>query len=273
VSSRRKSTAESTPDSLRSELEPVKRTKVYAEVASQIRRLIADGRIKPGDLLPPERELAEIFGVSRTSVRDAIRILEMRGLVAPRQGEGTVVLQDSVDAVVSPLADALAESRDLSADLFDMRKILEPPLARVAALRATKDDIEALEEILERQADRVRAGEVAIEEDSAFHYRVMMVSKNRVIPKVMDVVMDLLKESRVRSLHGASRARKSLEGHRQILEAIKHRDGEAAAARMREHIEEIEVVSGAMPGDGPDLEDVKSSANNGGGVEWDAPSR
>jgi GntR family transcriptional regulator, transcriptional repressor for pyruvate dehydrogenase complex len=274
MSSKRKTAAETTPELLRSSLEPVKRTKVYAEVASQIRRLIADGRIKPGDLLPPERELAEIFGVSRTSVRDAIRILEMRGLVAPRHGEGTVVLQDPVDAVVSPLADALTESRDLTADLFDMRRILEPPLARVAALRATKDDIEALAEILERQADRVRAGEVAIEEDTAFHYRVTMVSKNQVIPKVMDVVMDLLKESRVRSLDGASRAQKSLEGHRQILDAIKRRDGEAAAGRMREHIEEIEMVCfESKPGAGPGLGDVKSSANNGGGVRWDAPSR
>jgi GntR family transcriptional regulator, transcriptional repressor for pyruvate dehydrogenase complex len=273
-SSRKKGSAEAAPELLRSELEPVKRTKVYAEVASQIHRLIADGRIKPGDLLPPERELAEIFGVSRASVRDAIRILEMRGLVAPRQGEGTLVLQDAADAVVSPLADALTESRNLTADLFDMRKIFEPPLARVAALRATPEDIEALEEILERQAARVRAGEVAIAEDTAFHYHVTMISKNQVIPKVMDLVMDLLKESRVRSLDGAVRAEKSLEGHRQILDAIKRRDGEAAAERMREHIEEIEMVCfGTTPGASPSLGNVKSSANNGGGVEWDAPSR
>ena len=254
-------------------MEPVKRTKVYAEVASQIHRLISEGRIKPGDLLPPERELAEIFGVSRASVRDAIRTLEMRGLVAPRQGEGTVVLQNAADAVVSPLADALADSRNLTADLFDMRKIIEPPLARVAALRATEEDVEALEEILERQGARVRAGEVAIKEDTAFHYHVILTSKNQVIPKVMDVVMDLLKESRVRSLDGADRAEKSLAGHRQILDAIKRGDGDAAAERMREHIEEIEVCFGATPGAGPGVESEKSSTNHPGGVEWDAPSR
>jgi len=75
-----------------SELEPVRRTKVYEEVADRIRRLIAEGRLKAGDRLPPERELAERFGVSRTSVRDAIRALEMIGLLEPRQGDGTVVL-------------------------------------------------------------------------------------------------------------------------------------------------------------------------------------
>ncbi|TMI81501.1 MAG: FadR family transcriptional regulator, partial [Bacillati bacterium ANGP1] len=93
---------------LRESLEPIKRRKIYAEVASQIHRLIEDGRLKPGDRLPPERDLAETFGVSRTSVRDAIRVLEMRGLVEPRHGEGTIVREVPIDAIVSPLADALA---------------------------------------------------------------------------------------------------------------------------------------------------------------------
>src|SRR5215472_4822082 len=177
--------------------EPVKRTKVYAEVASQISRLIEAGRVKPGDRLPPERELAEMFGVSRTSVRDAIRVL-----VEPRHGEGTVVKQVPIDAIVSPLADALVSSKNLTADLFDMRKMLEPPLARAAAMRATSDDVKAMEEILTRQAERTRAGEIAIAEDNAFHYRIATAAKNQVVLRVIDVVMDLLKESRTRSLQG-----------------------------------------------------------------------
>lgn len=226
----------------RDELEPVRRTKIYVEVASQIHRLIADGRVKPGERLPPERELAEMFDVSRASVRDAIRILEMHGLVQPRQGEGTVIRRDPVEGVMSPLADALSLSRDLTADLFDMRKILEPPLARVAALRATNEDIEALEKILDKQAARVRAAEIAIDEDTAFHYRLATVSKNRVIPRVMDVIMDLLLGSRARSLQGARRSEKSLEGHRRIVEAIKQGDAAAAEAAMHRHLSEIEKI-------------------------------
>src|SRR5436853_3007688 len=157
---------------LRESLEPIKRRKIYAEVACQSHRLIEDGRLKPGDRLPPERDLAETFGVSRTSVRDAIRVLEMRGLVEPRHGEGTIVREVPIDAIVSPLADALAMSKNLTADLFDMRKMLEPPLARAAALRASDEDLTSLEAILERQADRIRAGEIAIAEDNAFHYRI-----------------------------------------------------------------------------------------------------
>src|SRR5437879_9494581 len=132
------------PSAVKDELEPVRKTRIYEEVASQIQRLITDGRLRPGDHLPPERDLAEMFGVSRTSVRDAIRVLEMGGLVEPRHGEGTIVREGPIDAIVSPLAGALAASKDLTADLFDMRKMLEPPLARAAALRATAEDLDAL---------------------------------------------------------------------------------------------------------------------------------
>lgn len=243
-------------------MEPVRRTKVYAEVASQIHRLIAQGRLEPGDRLPPERELAEMFGVSRTSVRDAIRVLEMRGLVEPRHGEGTVVKQIPIDAIVGPLADALAASKDLTADLFDMRRMLEPPLARVAALRATDEDITAMENILARQAERVRAGGIAIEEDNAFHYRIATAAKNQVVLRLMDVVMDLLRESRARSLQGPGRAEMSLEGHRRILSAIRDRAPDAAAESMRLHIEEIEQVL-SLPGEPGSGQAARSTSGAG----------
>jgi len=183
-----------------------------------------------------------VFGVSRTSVRDAIRVLETQGLVEPRHGEGTVVRQIPIDAIIRPLADALAVTKDLTADLFDMRKILEPPLARAAALRATAEDVQALEEIVARHGERVRVGEVAIEEDGAFHYRVATAAKNQVVLRTVDILMDLLLESRVRSIQAPGRAEKSLEGHRRILAAIRRRDPDGAAEAMRAHIEEIEMT-------------------------------
>ena len=250
---------------VQADLEPVRKTKVYAEVAAQIHRLIADGRLKPGDRLPPERELAEVFGVSRTSVRDAIRVLETRGLVEPRHGEGTVVKRIPIDVIVGPLADALSSSKDLTADLFDMRKMLEPPLARAAAFRATEDDVRALEEIVARQRARVLAGQIAVDEDHAFHYRIATAAKNQVLLRTMDVLMDLLRESRVRSLQGPGRAEISLEGHRRILDAIRRRDPEGAAERMRAHIEEIETI--LFPAGTP----IAGRAE--GGVRWDALSR
>jgi GntR family transcriptional regulator, transcriptional repressor for pyruvate dehydrogenase complex len=247
---------------LRDTFEPVKRTKVYAEVASQISRLIEAGRFKPGDRLPPERDLAEMFGVSRTSVRDAIRVLEMRGFVEPRHGEGTLVKQVPIDAIVGPLADALVSSKNLTADLFDMRKMLEPPLARAASLRATAEDLKVMKDILKRQAERVRAGEIAIEEDNAFHYQIATAARNQVVLAVMDLVMELLQESRARSLQGPGRAGKSLDGHRRILFAIRNGDPDLAAEAMRLHIEEIEQVLSPRESSGGD-QPVRAEAARG----------
>src|SRR2546426_9592314 len=90
------------PGAVKDELEPVRKTRIYEEVASQIQRLITDGRLRPGDHLPPERELAERFGVSRTSVRDASRVPELMGLLEPRQGDATVVRDLSPGALGGP---------------------------------------------------------------------------------------------------------------------------------------------------------------------------
>src|SRR5438552_15576329 len=105
------------PSDGKDELEPVRKTRIYEEVASQIQRLISEGRLRPGDHLPPERELAERFGVSRTSVRDAIRVLELMGLLVPRQGERMVVWVLRPESLVNPLSSLLGRNRTPFADL------------------------------------------------------------------------------------------------------------------------------------------------------------
>ncbi len=229
-------------DHLRDSLVPVRRSKVYEEVAARIRRLIADGHLKPGDKLPPERELASMLGVSRTSVRDAIRTLEMAGLLEPRQGEGTIVRELSTKNLVAPLASALLTRRDLLADLLAVRKMLEPPIAREAARHATPDEIRQMEATLARQAAKVEVGSLTIDEDSAFHDIIARASRNQVVLKVVDVLMDLVREGRERSLQVKGRPQRSLRGHRQILEAIRRHDGDAAERAMLNHLEQIEEM-------------------------------
>src|ERR1039458_4851273 len=204
----------------------IPRNKVYQEVAKQLERRITE-ELKPGDRLPPERELVRMLGVSRGSVRDAIRSLELMGLLEPRQGIGTVVCSPAA-ASANPLADALLEKRKTVADLLDVRKMIEPPLARRAALRISSDEIANMEDILLRQEASVRAGEVGIEEDSQFHYAIAMASDNAAILKVVDVLMDMLRETRERSLQAEGRQKKSLAGHHRILSALKRGDASAA---------------------------------------------
>ncbi len=219
----------------------VRRNKVYEDVAKQIERQILK-KLKPGDKLPSERELAEMLQVSRSSIRDAIRGLELMGLVEPRQGAGTIVRGLSAESLLNPFANALKHRQELVSELLDFRKMLEPPLAARAATHASPEEISEMEEILQRQEERLSDGEAAIAEDAEFHYNIALASGNSVVLKLIDMVMDLLRDTRERSLQLEGRPQKSLAGHRRILAAIKRHDAEAAKAAMRRHIEDIEEI-------------------------------
>ena len=229
------------PATANSDFETIKRNKVYEEVARQIERLILK-KLQPGDKLPSERELAETLGVSRSSIRDAIRSLELMGMVEPRQGAGTIVKEISAESLVNPLANALKREKELIAELLDFRKMLEPPLAARAATHASVDEISEMEDILDRQQKKLGQGENAVAEDSEFHYTIALASGNSVVLKVLDTLMDLLRDTRERSLQVEGRPQKSVAGHRRILGAIKRHDAEAAKDAMRHHIEDVEEI-------------------------------
>ena len=223
------------------EFEAIRRNRIYEEIARQIEKLITE-KMKPGDMLPPERQLADMFAVSRSSIRDAIRTLELSGMVEARQGLGTVVREHSADAVVNPLTQVLVQKRKLVGELLDVRKMIEPPLAARAAAHATSDEVAEMENILRRQAEKMRGGELAIEEDNDFHYAIALAADNSVVLKVLDVLMDLLRDTRERSLQVAGRPERSMADHREILDAIRRQDPAGAEAAMRRHIEAVEKM-------------------------------
>lgn len=226
---------------VKSGLSTVRKNRVHEEVARQLELLILK-ELKPGDKLPAERELATMLGVSRSSIRDAIRRLDLVGLVEPRQGSGTRVREISTETLVSPLANVIAQKRQMVNELLEFRKMLEPGMAARAAEHATPQDLARMEEILDRQEQKVRDGGLAIEEDSEFHYCIATAARNSVVLKVVDVVMDLLRETRSRSLQTEGRPQRSMAGHRRILKAIRRRDPEAAEGAMRQHIRDVEKL-------------------------------
>jgi GntR family transcriptional repressor for pyruvate dehydrogenase complex len=236
------------PDPPFPSVEAIRRPRLCDEVARQLQELIQAGRLKPGDRLPPERDLVRRFQVSRGSVRDALRMLEVVGLVRSRQGEGTVVQELSADSLVTPLSAALVPKRELLAELLELRRIVEPAFAARAAARATPQAIASMEDVLRRQRERSRRHESTIEEDSEFHYLVATASGNAVVNRVVDLLMDLMRESRARSLQVDGRLERSLEGHTRILRAIRRRSPKAAEKAMRRHLVEIErLLLGGVP--------------------------
>jgi GntR family transcriptional repressor for pyruvate dehydrogenase complex len=222
------------------ELGPIKSTRIYEEIVRQVKQLIAEGRLKTGDRLPPERELAEKFVVSRTSVREALRALESLSLIEIRPGEGTFVREVSVDALVGPLALMMTSQREAIGELFEARRVLEPAIAALAASRATPDEVQEMERILESQAREVAAGRTGLAEDAAFHTAVGAAAHNRAITRIVHAIMDLLTQSREESLNTPGRPTRSHQDHRRILQAIAKRNPSAARQAMLDHLVAVE---------------------------------
>lgn len=223
-------------------VEPIKSTRIYEEIVRQVKVMIAEGRLKSGDQLPPERDLAEKFVVSRTSVREALRALESLGLVEIRPGEGTFVRQMSVEALVEPLALVMASQREAIGELFEARRLLEPAIAALAATRATPEEIHEMERILDEQAREIAGGRTGFVQDAQFHAALGTAAHNRAITRIAHAVMDLLTQSREESLNTPGRPTRSHEDHRRILAAVKARNEPDARQAMLAHIQAVEAL-------------------------------
>ena len=220
----------------------VSRTRLCEEVAARIQDLIVEGTLKPGDKLPPERELVRRFEVSRSSVREALRTLELMGLVRSRQGGGTSVADASPKSLMIPLSSVLARHRNAVGELMEARRILEPPIAGRAAAQATKEDVQYLDDVLRRQRAKMLRGESTVPEDSEFHYGIAVAARNGALRTVVEILMQLLRDSRTRSLAVKGRVEHSYAGHRRVWRAIARGDPEAAERQMRRHLDDIEAL-------------------------------
>jgi GntR family transcriptional repressor for pyruvate dehydrogenase complex len=219
--------------------EPVKRSRIYEHIVQQIQALIREGRWAPGDQIPPERELAERFRVSRTSVREALRALEIQGIIDSRQGGGTFVRTADPAALVPPLAAAILRGRQELAEVLEVRELLEPGIARRAAERATAEHLAELERLLERQRACIARGATFVDEDTAFHETLTRAADNAILLRLHGVILEVLRESRQSYLYGPDRPQASLRGHEALLAAVRARDGDAAFRAALAHVAEV----------------------------------
>jgi GntR family transcriptional repressor for pyruvate dehydrogenase complex len=220
-------------------IEPIKKVRVAEEVARRIQALILNGTFKPGAPLPAERMLSQRFGVSRGSVRDALRKLEMIGLIHSKHGQGTFPQELSVANLVTPLASVLTYNRELQDELMDVRRMFEPAVARVASARISREEIAELEDILAAQQAKVAAGESTLSEDAAFHAALARATHNGIVVRIMETLNDLLTESRNAALQQRGRPLRSVQSHAAVIEALRRRDPDGAARAMHDHIDQI----------------------------------
>jgi GntR family transcriptional regulator, transcriptional repressor for pyruvate dehydrogenase complex len=223
-------------------IEPIRKTRLAEEIADRIRVLILDGTFPTGRPMPGERILAERFGVSRGSIRDAMRMLETIGLLDARHGQGTFPRELDVTRLVAPLASVLTSRHDLQEELLDVRRMFEPAVARAAATRVTDEDLTDLQRILDTQRRKLKSGRSAIVEDTAFHAAVARATRNRAVMRIMATLNDLLIESRTLTLKQKGRPERSIQGHEAVVAALRRRDPDGAARAMHNHIEQIAAL-------------------------------
>jgi len=213
--------------------------KVSDRVFEQVRGLIARGRLKPGEQLPPERELTGLLEVSRSSVREAIMKLECLGFVEPRHGEGTFVRS----ATASPMTDMMQElikEDNFIFDLMEIRAVLETWGAATAAQRATKEDIAAMRTCLEDMRQARREGAIGYELNFRLHFLMSTSSRNRFLVHMMNCISDWIKKVTHKVYADLYDDRQMcdelLAQHTAIVEAIARRDPEAAYRAMADHL-------------------------------------
>jgi len=211
----------------------------YQDVAARLRSQIVSGQLRVGDRLPPERELAQALGVSRTCVRQALQHLAQQHLVASRQGAGTYVTAPDPEAGARALAQAVAVDRELVGEIMEFRRLVEPQLAALAARRISAAQLDRLKVLVCDQDRRGLAGEADGELDAAFHRLLAEAAGNRLFLQVAAATVAAVAECRAGPLQSAARRRASVVGHLRIIDALEARDPERAAAAMRIHLEEV----------------------------------
>lgn len=226
---------------LETEIQPVARTRAHEEVARQLRNLMQQGVLRPDDRLPPERELAKRFGVSRATVRHALSVLQAVGLIESRVGDGTFTRSDPAVLNVTNLASALRAAQGSLIEQLELRRLIEPQAASLAAERATQSDIDELGRYLSEQDLHV-SDPLFIEADSAFHLVIAGATKNGLLVKMVEGIHELLRESRELSWRAGGGARPLAE-HRRIDEAIRRHDSHAAYSAMMDHVLDVERLS------------------------------
>jgi GntR family transcriptional repressor for pyruvate dehydrogenase complex len=221
-----------------------RRGKVTEAVVRSLQDRISRGELKPGDQLPPERQLAELFQASRGSIREALRALELSGLINSRQGGGNFVADSLPSALTVSLGNYLDRQREALRDLYEARQMLEPRLAFLAAQRGTRADVERIRLALERQERDLAAEDldVAYDADRAFHLAIAEAAHNQAFIKLHNYLSDLVSESRREVVDSPARRERALVDHRAIHAAIASGDGPAASAAMLLHLKTLEAL-------------------------------
>lgn len=221
---------------------PIKTPKVYDQVIEQIKEKIKSGELKKGDKLPSEREMAEALCVSRTSVREAVKALEVVGLIESRQGAGNFIKTNFDNSLFEPLSVMFMLQESSLKEMYDLRKTLELECGRLASKNITEDELEHLTAILDRMYE-AETEEESLELDIKFHYVIAKSARNVLLINILEVISQLMdefiKSSRMQILHTGNSRDILLSIHENLVKALKFKNKKEVCNAMQVHFDLI----------------------------------
>ncbi|NEU06229.1 MULTISPECIES: FadR/GntR family transcriptional regulator [Clostridium] len=232
---------------------PIKNTRVYEKVIEQIKEMIITGTFKKGDKLPSEREMAESLQVSRTSIREALRELEIMGLIESRQGEGNFIKNSFENTLLKPLSTIFLLKESNSDEILELRNIIERGSVVLAAERITDEELAEME-LLFDESLKSDLKDTLVDIDIDFHYKIAQASKNFLILSILNAISFLIeafiKDIRRNVITKEENINMLIQQHRAILSALKNHDPVAAEKAMLDHLQyvntqmkkEIEII-------------------------------
>lgn len=225
----------------------VKGTKIYEVVISQLKDKIISGELGPGDQLPPEKVLAEAMGVSRASVREALKVLEFMGLLESKPGGGTNISYLHSDLLVEKInAIPASPSATLLLDLLELREVLEPKIVELAVERSSDAELLEIEEVIKNHY--IEDEEISSRADAMFHIAIARASHNIFFIRLMETALAMLEETRCRTISLQRDPNGIVQEHMEILTPLKQRDKQGAIKAVKAHLRRIRSVveSGGM---------------------------
>jgi GntR family transcriptional regulator, transcriptional repressor for pyruvate dehydrogenase complex len=218
----------------------VQTSRLFLQIVQQIEESILENRMKPGDQLPPERELAQQFGVSRTAVREAMKALQEKGLVEAHSGRGTFVIDGTSQAIRESLDRMMKIGQPGNhVQLVEVREILEPDIAALAAARADEQHLATMREAIAVMDRTPPDPDAYIEADLDFHLSLAEAVDNPFILSLLDSIVGLLREQRMKIFSVEGGPERGQYHHKRILEAIERHDPDAAREAMRAHLRQV----------------------------------
>ncbi|WP_419902263.1 FadR/GntR family transcriptional regulator [Kiloniella sp.] len=212
--------------------------RAYEDVIAKIRKLINDEEMGPGDALPSERRLSELFTVSRHSVREAIRVLQEQGVLAPRRGSGNYIRSSSREELTRALSSLVSGDSRRLFEVFQLRQLMEPQIAALAAEMILPEQLTEMDQLVRRQMATEDLNELR-QIDRNFHALIAKATGNSLLADLMDKISESIDPSRTEGHQSDERRVASISGHCRILSALQAHDPTAAADAMRDHINDI----------------------------------